>query len=282
MLTYPNIDPIAFGLGPLKVHWYGLMYMIGFGSAWWLGRRRAMRPNSGWNSEQVADLVFYGAVGAVVGGRIGYMLFYGMDQLRENWLSLFKVWDGGMSFHGGLIGVLLAFWLLGRRYRKGFFEVGDFAAPLVPLGLAAGRMGNFINGELWGKVTDLPWGMRLPCDRPPLGELYCGGRQIGFSAPHHPSMLYEFALEGLLLFVILWLYSRKPRPTMAVSGMFLLFYGVFRFAVEFVRLPDPQLGYLAFGWLTRGQELSAPMIVAGALLIWWAYRRGSATADRKT
>lgn len=279
MLTYPDIDPIAFSLGPLKVHWYGIMYLIGFGSAWWLGRRRAARPDSGWTAEQVGDLVFYGAVGVVLGGRIGYMLFYGMDQLRESWLNLFKIWDGGMSFHGGLLGVMLAMWWLGRRDHKSFFQVADFAAPLVPLGLAAGRLGNFINGELWGKVTTLPWGMRLPCDRPPFGELYCGGRVVGFSPPHHPSMLYEFALEGVVLFVILWLYSRRRRPTMAVSGMFLLFYGIFRFLVEFVRLPDPQLGYLAFGWLTRGQELSFPMIVAGAALLWWAYRRARSQQD---
>lgn len=178
-----------------------------------------------------------------------------------------------MSFHGGLLGVIVALWLFGRRHGKGFFTVADFAAPLVPPGLAAGRLGNFINGELWGKVSQVPWAMRLPCDREPFGIRYCGGSTTGYSPPHHPSQLYEFALEGVVLFTVLWLYSRRPRPAMAVSGLFLLLYGLFRFAVEFVRLPDPGLGYQAFGWVTRGQQLSAPMIVAGAGLIWWGYYR---------
>lgn len=273
MLTYPNIDPIAFSLGPLKVHWYGITYLVGFALAYGLGTWRARQPNSGWTTEQVSDLIFYGAVGVVVGGRVGYVLFYDLPAFLNDWLYLFKVQQGGMSFHGGLLGVIAAMWFYGWRHKRGFFAVADFVAPLCPLGLGAGRIGNFINGELWGKVTSLPWGMRLPCDRPPLGELYCGGRVTGFSAPHHPSMLYEFALEGVVLFFILWLYSRKPRPTMAVSGMFLLWYGIFRFAVEFVRLPDVQLGYRAFGWLTRGQELSLPMVLVGALFIAWAYRK---------
>ena len=273
MLTYPNFDPIAFSLGPLKVHWYGITYLVGFALAFWLGSVRAKRPGSGWTPEQVSDLIFYGAVGVVVGGRVGYVLFYDLPAFLHDWLYLFKVQQGGMSFHGGLLGVIAAMWLYGWRHKRGFFPVADFVAPLCPLGLGAGRIGNFINGELWGKVTDVPWGMRLPCDRPPLGELYCNGRTTGFSLPHHPSMLYEFALEGVVLFLILWLFSRKPRPTMAVSGMFLLWYGIFRFAVEFVRLPDVQLGYRAFGWLTRGQELSLPMILVGALFIAWAYRK---------
>jgi len=275
MLTYPDIDPIAVRIGPLAVHWYGLMYLVGFVGGWWLGRVRARRPGSGWDPEEIGDLLFYAALGVVLGGRIGYTLFYNLPNFIQHPLVLFKVWQGGMSFHGGLLGVLTAVWLYGRRTGRGFFQVTDFIAPLVPIGLGAGRIGNFINGELWGKVAELPWAMRLPCHR--FWE-YCGGRTTGFSAPHQPSQLYEFLLEGVALFVILWVYSSKPRPTMAVSGLFLLAYGVFRFAVEFVRLPDPQLGYLAFGWLTMGQVLSLPMIVLGAAFLWWAYRRRPAGA----
>lgn len=257
MLTYPNIDPVALQLGPLKIHWYGLMYLIGFGAAWWLGRWRARRPASGWSDQEVADLIFYGAMGAVLGGRLGYILFYDFPAFAAEPLRIFRVWEGGMSFHGGLIGVIVAMWLLGRRYHKSFFQVADFTAPLVPIGLCAGRIGNFINGELWGRVSDAPWAMIFPTGGP---------------LPRHPSQLYEALLEGVLLFVILWLYSSKPRPAMAVSGLFLLGYGTFRFCVEFVREPDIQLGYLAFDWLTMGQLLSAPLIVGGAALMWWAHR----------
>ena len=268
MLTYPDINPIAFELGPIKVfghtlgplqvHWYGIMYLIGFGAAWWLGRRRALRPESGWTEQQVSDLIFYGALGAVLGGRIGYVLFYDLPAYVEAPLRILKVWEGGMSFHGGLIGVLVAMTLYRRHINKTFFEVTDFLAPLVPIGLGAGRIGNFINGELWGKVSDLPWAMVFPTGGP---------------LPRHPSQLYEAFLEGLVLFTILWLFSMKPRPRMAVSGLFLLCYGLFRFAVEFVRVPDAQLGYLAFGWVTMGQILSLPLILAGAGLLWWAYRK---------
>lgn len=264
MLTYPDISPIALSLGPLKVRWYGIMYLVGFSAAWWLARVRAARPGSDWDREQVADLMFYGFLGVILGGRIGYMFFYDLPGFLHNPLVLLKVWQGGMSFHGGLLGVLAGMWWFGRRYNKAFFQVADFVAPLVPIGLGAGRVGNFINGELWGKASNLPWAMKLPCDRFP--QYLC-------RAPHQPSQLYEVFLEGVVLFTILWLYSRRPRPIMAVSGLFLLLYGTFRFAVEFVRMPDPQLGYLAFGWLTMGQVLSFPMIVAGALLLWWAYRR---------
>jgi phosphatidylglycerol:prolipoprotein diacylglycerol transferase len=272
MLTYPEINPIALSIGPLEIHWYGLMYLIGFAGFWLLGRYRASRPDSGWTAEMVDDVLFYGVLGTIIGGRLGYMLFYGFDQLAANPLSLFKVWEGGMSFHGGLIGVLTAMWLFGRRHRRRFFEVTDFIAPLVPLGLFAGRIGNFINGELWGHATRLPWGMRVPCGRFPV---YCRDLPPGtqWSAPLHPSQLYEAALEGIVLFVILWLFSRRPRPTMAVSGLFLACYGLFRFCLEFVRQPDIQLGYLAFGWLTMGQLLSLPMLLAGLVLLWVAYRR---------
>lgn len=256
MLTYPNIDPVALALGPIKIHWYGLMYLVGFVTVWWLGRLRAKVPDSGWNEQQISDLVFYGALGAILGGRIGYILFYNFSTYLAEPLSILKVWQGGMSFHGGLLGVLIAMWLYGRANHKSFFQITDFIAPLVPIGLGAGRIGNFINGELWGKVSDVPWAMVFPG----AGDL-----------PRHPSQLYQAFLEGILLFIILWLYSRKPRPTMAVSGLFLICYGAFRFAVEFVRTPDQQLGYLAFNWLTMGQVLSLPMILIGIGLMWRAY-----------
>ncbi|MBK1647059.1 prolipoprotein diacylglyceryl transferase [Rhabdochromatium marinum] len=279
MLTYPEIDPVALALGPLRVHWYGLMYLVGFALAWWLGRWRAAHSHYavGWTAEMVDDLIFYGVIGVIAGGRLGYMLFYGQAQILDNPLNLLKVWQGGMSFHGGLIGVLLAIGLFARKYRLRFFEVGDFLAPLVPLGLLAGRIGNFINGELWGHVTALPWGMRLPCARFPE---HCLGLAPGtlWSLPVHASQLYEAALEGLLLFILLWLFSSRPRPTMAVSGLFLLLYGLFRFGVEWVRQPDAHIGYLAFGWLTMGQLLSLPMLLAGAVLLLWAYRRGASKA----
>ncbi|MEO5573029.1 MAG: prolipoprotein diacylglyceryl transferase [Gammaproteobacteria bacterium] len=262
MLTYPNIDPVALSLGPLKIHWYGLMYLIGFAVVWWLGRIRAKRPDSGWAAEQISDLVFYGALGAVLGGRIGYILFYNFPFFMADPLSIFKVWQGGMSFHGGMVGVFVAMWLYGRKFHKDFFQITDFIAPLVPIGLGAGRIGNFINSELWGRVSDAPWAMVFP---------------NGGSLPRHPSQLYQAFLEGIVLFIILWLYSSKPRPTMAVSGMFLIFYGLFRFLVEFVRVPDAQLGYLAFGWLTMGQVLSLPMILIGVWLVWWAYKGDART-----
>ncbi|MEA3278428.1 MAG: prolipoprotein diacylglyceryl transferase [Pseudomonadota bacterium] len=279
MLSYPEIDPVALALGPLKIHWYGLMYLVGFAGLWGLGRYRASIPAFGWTTQMMDDVLFYGILGTILGGRLGYMLFYGFDQLVANPLSILKVWEGGMSFHGGLLGVLIAMWLFGRRNGRGFFEVTDFIAPLVPVGLFTGRIGNFINGELWGHATDMPWGVRLPCEK--FSE-YCQGLPAGaeWSLPLHPSQLYEAALEGIALFLILWLFSSRPRPTMAVSGLFLLAYGVFRFSVEFVRLPDAHIGYLAFDWLTMGQILTLPMLLAGAILLALAYGRGSPSRSR--
>jgi len=270
-MLYPDIDPVALAIGPLKVRWYGLMYLVGFAAAWWLGRWRARRPGSGWREQEVDDLIFYGAIGAVAGGRLGYILFYAFPDWTADPLRIFRIWEGGMSFHGGLLGVLVAVALFARRSGRRFFAATDFLAPLVPIGLGAGRIGNFVNGELWGAPTTLPWGLQLPCLRFPE---HCVGLPADalHSVARHPSQLYEAALEGLALFVILWLYSNKPRPTMAVSGLFLVFYGLFRFAVELVRLPDAHIGYLAFGWLTMGQLLTLPMLAAGLLLLWLAHR----------
>ncbi|EXJ16823.1 prolipoprotein diacylglyceryl transferase [Imhoffiella purpurea] len=272
MLTYPDIDPIALAIGPLKVHWYGLMYLVGFATAWGLGRWRIGRMGAPWSAERLDDLVFYCILGTIAGGRLGYMLFYGYDQILANPLNILKVWEGGMSFHGGLIGVLTAIFLFARRHRMRFFQVADFLAPLVPPGLFAGRIGNFINGELWGHRTDVPWGMQLPCADFPR---QCLDQPAGtmLSPAVHPSQLYEAGLEGLALFAILWLYSSKPRPMMAVSGLFLACYGTFRFLVEFVRTPDAHIGYLAFDWLTMGQLLSIPMLLAGLILLGLAYRQ---------
>ena len=261
MLNYPDIDPIAFEVGPLQVHWYGLMYLAGFAAAWFLGRWRAAQAWRGWRPAEMDDIVFYAAIGVIIGGRLGYVLFYDLERFLSAPSALLAIWRGGMSFHGGLIGVLLAMALYGRRTGRTFFQVADFIAPLIPPGLAAGRLGNFINGELWGKASDVPWAMVFPDSRAGL-------------LPRHPSQLYQMMLEGVGLFLLLWLYSRKPRPTMAVSGLFLVGYGVARFVVEFVRVPDEQLGYLAFGWLTMGQLLCVPMLAFGGLLLVLAGRRG--------
>ncbi|WP_417529870.1 prolipoprotein diacylglyceryl transferase [Marinobacter lipolyticus] len=260
MLQHPQFDPVAISLGPLKIHWYGLTYLVGFIAGWWLGRIRARKPWSPLNEEQVGDLLFYIALGVILGGRFGYVVFYNFDTFIADPLWLLRVWEGGMSFHGGLLGVMFAMWWYGRKVGSGFWKMADFVAPLVPIGLGAGRIGNFINGELWGKPTDVPWGMVFP--------------QAPDALARHPSQLYQFALEGVVFFIILWWFSSKPRPRMAVSGLFLACYGVFRFLVEFVRQPDAQIGYLAFDWLTMGQVLSFPMIVAGAGLMLIAYRRG--------
>ncbi len=262
MLPYPQIDPVALAIGPLKIHWYGLMYLIGIGAAWLILSRRLHRFDPTWTKEKLSDLVFWVAMGVIVGGRLGYVLFYDLSAYIANPLLIFEVWKGGMAFHGGLIGVMLATWWFGKRNGKSFFQILDFIAPVVPIGLGAGRIGNFINAELWGKASDVPWAMIFPTDPQQLAR--------------HPSQLYQFAMEGVALFLILWLYTRKPRPTMAVSGVFALSYGCFRIIAEFVRVPDAQLGYLAFGWLTMGQLLSLPMVIAGIALIVFAYRRQAA------
>jgi len=260
MLAHPAIDPVAFQLGPLKVHWYGLMYLAGFAAGWWLGRRRTRERWRGLRAVDLDDLMFYLVLGIVVGGRIGYLLFYGHQRLLADPLYAFRVWEGGMSFHGGLIGVIVVMAWFARSRDLPFFQVADFVAPLVPPGLFAGRIGNFINGQLWGAPTDLPWGMVFRS--PAAGGL-----------ARHPSQLYEALLEGAVLFLVLWFFSRTPRPLRTVCGLFLLGYGVMRFAVEFVRVPDAHIGYLAFGWFTMGQALSVPMIVAGAALMIWGFAR---------
>lgn len=255
-MMYPDINPVALDLGPVQVHWYGLMYLFGFVSVWILGRARA--ANFAWSKTEVEDVLFYGAIGVIVGGRLGYVLFYDLVNYLNHPLDVIKIWQGGMSFHGGLLGVLAAFWFFAHKTQRSFFQVSDFLAPMVPLGLLFGRIGNFINGELWGKVSDVPWAMVFPS---------------GGALPRHPSQLYEAMLEGAVLFLILWFYSATKPVRGAVSGLFLLGYGLFRFMVEFVRVPDPQYGYLAFNWLTMGQVLSLPMILLGILVMIWAYRR---------
>jgi len=258
MLVYPEIDPIIFSIGPVAVRWYGLMYVVGFIAGWWLARRRAGLPHSPVRPDQVDDLVFYVMLGVILGGRLGYTFVYGWAEIAADPLYVLKIWKGGMSFHGGLAGVLLAMWLFGRKIGKTMWQLTDFMAPFVPIGLGAGRIGNFINGELWGKPTDVPWAFQV------------NGQVL------HPTQLYEALLEGLVLFVILYAYSARPRPYMAVSGLFLLLYGVFRTFVEFYRVPDAHMGdggYLAAGWLTTGMLLSAPMIAAGVIMLFLAYRK---------
>lgn len=261
MLRHPDIDPIAISLGPVKIHWYGLTYLVGFVVGWWLGRMRTRKPWSPINEEQMSDLLFYIALGVVLGGRFGYVIFYNFDTFLADPLWLFRVWEGGMSFHGGLIGVMLAMWWFGRKVNCSFFALADFVAPLVPVGLGAGRIGNFINGELWGRPTDVSWGMVFPTAPDMLAR--------------HPSQLYQFAMEGVLLFIALWWFSNKQRPRLAVSGLFLVLYATFRIVAEFYREPDAQLGYLAFDWVTMGQLLSLPMLLAGVILMVIAYRRNA-------
>lgn len=257
MLQYPHINPIAFHIGPLAVHWYGLMYLAGFLIGWLLLIWRVKRFNYGLTKDDVGDLVFYIAIGVIFGGRIGYMLLYNFSMFMHHPTTLFQIYDGGMSFHGGLCGVALALWIYAKRHHMHLLTLTDLLTPIAPVGLALGRIGNFINGELFGRVTTVPWGMIFPNGGP---------------YPRHPSMLYECFLEGIVLFIWLWIYALKPRARGMVTGLFLIGYGIMRFGVEFVRQPDPQLGFVAFGWLTRGQELCIPMLIVGIILIVMAKR----------
>jgi phosphatidylglycerol:prolipoprotein diacylglycerol transferase len=285
MIPYPAIDPIIFSVGKLAVRWYGLMYVIGFAAAWWLARRRAARPDSTWQPADVDDLIFYSAIGVILGGRLGWIAFYGGEQVLQDPLTIVRIWEGGMSFHGGLIGVLVAVLIFARQRARRFSDVIDFLAPLPGLGIFFGRIGNFINGELWGKQTTAPWGFIV--DPAPLYPVQaaeatrlCQRFGVDPCVLHvHASQLYEGVLEGLLLFAILWVFTRKQRPRLAPAGLFLIIYGVCRFAVEFVRVPDENRGYLFFDWVTMGQLLSLPMILVGIALMAWAYRRQEASGN---
>jgi phosphatidylglycerol:prolipoprotein diacylglycerol transferase len=264
MLVHPQFDPVALSLGPLKIHWYGLTYLVAFGLFYWLASLRARKPwfaQRGWSRRDIEDILFYGVMGVVLGGRLGYVLFYKPAYYASHPLEVFAVWEGGMSFHGGLLGVLLAMALYARLKQRHFLEITDLIAPCVPTGLASGRIGNFINGELWGRPADpsLPWAMIFP-------QAHDGG------IPRHPSQLYQFALEGLLLFAILWWFGRKERPLGQVSAAFLIGYGVFRFTAEYFREPDSFLGLRALN-LSQGQWLCVPMVLAGLLMWWWSARR---------
>jgi phosphatidylglycerol:prolipoprotein diacylglycerol transferase len=270
MLVHPNIDPVAVHLGPLKVRWYGLMYLLGFWGCWWLGTVRARFPHVNWPRERVSDVLFYIVLGVILGGRIGYMLFYAYDPdghwlVAQDPLTIFRIWDGGMSFHGGLGGVVIAMIVFAWQRGLAYWDVSDFVAVVVPFGLFTGRIGNFINGELWGAPTTLPWGMVF--------------QKAGDGLPRHPSQLYEALLEGLVMLAILWWYGTRPRPRMAITGLFLILYALFRSMVEFVRLPDSQLGYLyGTGWFTMGMQLSVPMFICGAAFMIIGYLRQGAAA----
>ncbi len=261
MLVYPEINPVALQLGPLAIHWYGLMYMAGFITFLWLGRKRiAILGIENINAKVLDDLLFYGVLGVILGGRLGEVLFYNPGYYFSHPFKILAVWEGGMSFHGGFLGVLVAMALFARQQKIRWLALMDFIAPLVPPGLAFGRIGNFINGELWGRPTDLPWGMVFP--------------RVD-NLPRHPSQLYEFALEGVLLFVLLWWYARKPRPVGSVSGLFLIGYGSFRFLAEFTRNPDDGIfGLMTFG-VSMGQWLSLPMVAVGAMMMIWSSRRNA-------
>lgn len=260
MIDYPNINPVALNLGIVKIHWYGITYVVGILVAWLLLRFRGKQDYWQFSDEQISDLIFYAMLGIIIGGRLGSVLFYNFSYYFQHPIEIFYIQKGGMSFHGGLIGVITAVWFFARKIKTPFFKVTDFIAPVVPIGLGCGRIGNFINGELWGGPSDLPWAMIFP--DPAAGGI-----------PRHPSQLYEALLEGLLLFIILWWFSKSKRPVKAISGLFLIGYGLFRFMIEFIRIPDQQLGYLAFNWLTMGQLLSLPMIIFGAIFIYLAYQK---------
>jgi phosphatidylglycerol:prolipoprotein diacylglycerol transferase len=289
MLIHPNVDPVAIHLGPLAVRWYGLMYLVAFISAIVIGRLRLRLPHvaaQGWTTKDIDDMLFYGVAGTILGGRLGYVLFYKASYYFAHPLDILKVWEGGMSFHGGLLGVTFAMVLFAYQRKRTWLQVTDFVAPMVPTGLAAGRLGNFINGELWGRVTNphAPWAMLFPTSvnedaawliAHPQQAAQNGLREIFLryhALPRHPSQLYEIALEGIVLFIVMWLYTGKPRPSGAASGLFVTGYGIARFIVEFAREPDDFLGLLAFN-LSMGQWLSLPMILVGLAVMAWAYTR---------
>ena len=267
-LQFPVIDPIIFSIGPVALRWYGMMYLIAFLGAMFLANKAADKSAGEWTRDQVSDLLFYGFLGVILGGRIGYVLFYQWEYFLADPVYLFQIWQGGMSFHGGLLGVILAVYIFSRQSGKSFLSVGDFVAPLVPLGLGMGRLGNFINAELWGRQTDVPWAMVFPTD--------------ALQLPRHPSQLYEFFLEGVVLFIIIYIITRKPRTLGLASGSFLIGYGVFRTIVEFFREPDAHLG-LYFSFISKGQILSIPMILIGMLVIYLGYlsQDKSAIANKK-
>lgn len=263
MFVRPDFDPIALSIGPLDIHWYGLMYLLSFVVGWGMAVVRTRQSHIHWHRDEVGDFLFYVVLGVVLGGRLGYCLLYQPDLFLHHPIQIFYIWQGGMSFHGGMLGVFLASWLFGRKTNRTFFTITDFIAPMVPIGLFFGRIANFINGELIGRAADVPWAMIYP--------------HVDMQ-PRHPSELYEATLEGLVLFAILWIYAAKPRPRMAVSGLFLIGYGAFRFFCEFFRQPDAFAGFVAFGWMTLGQLYSAPMVLGGIALMVWAYRRADKPA----
>jgi phosphatidylglycerol:prolipoprotein diacylglycerol transferase len=266
-LHYPHIDPVIIGYGPIAIRWYGLAYLAAFVAAWWLGNKRARSMHPDWTAQQISDVVFYGALGAVIGGRIGYVFFYGFKQFLDDPAWLLRIWDGGMSFHGGFLGVIVALALFARSTHRSFLQVADFVMPLVPLGLGFGRLGNFANTELPGRMTDSAFGVIYPCSADAIRAInpLCTGAWEDFA--RHPSPLYQAFAEGVVLFAIVWLFSSKPRPTGAVSGVFVLSYGLLRIATEFFREPDAQLGFIALNWLTMGQLLSILMVLFGIVLL---------------
>nr|MBS9779568.1 prolipoprotein diacylglyceryl transferase [Moraxellaceae bacterium] len=283
-ILHPQFDPVAISFGSsIQIHWYGITYLLGFLCAYTLATYRS-KQRKGWTADMISDIMFYGMLGVILGGRIGYVLFYQFGSFLENPAYLFKVWEGGMSFHGGFLGVMFAMWYASRKYKMTPFQVWDFIIPCVPTGLFFGRMGNFINGELWGRVSDggYKWLMLFPQARSADSELIQANPQLQELAtkvgeysilPRHPSQLYEAFAEGLLLFVIIWWYSSKPRPRMAVTALFLMGYGFSRFIIEFFRQPDADQGFILFGWMTKGQILTLPMIIGGIIMLIIAYRR---------
>ncbi|MSR13866.1 MAG: prolipoprotein diacylglyceryl transferase [Gammaproteobacteria bacterium] len=267
MLKFPDIDPVAVQLGPLAIHWYGIAYLVGIGAGWMLLSARAARPTSGWSGDEVADLIFYSAFGAVLGGRIGYGLFYNFGAYLQAPWELLAVWRGGMSFHGGIVGGMLALWLFARRRQRAFLQVSDFMLPAVPIGLCLGRIANFVNQELWGAPSTLPWAVVFT--HPAAGGV-----------PRHPSQLYEAALEGILLFVVLNCLCRKPRRIGSITATFLIGYAIIRLGIEFVREPDAHIGYLVGHWLTLGQVLSMPMLLGGLAILLWVPARSISALEK--